>query len=143
MQEETRTRPRVLTDLADDDVREQVVLVRVDFNVRDDDGGIVSETRIAKSVRTILWLVKHEARVVLLSHCGRPCRLISDRLEAIRETAEVTREREKAVRKKVLRDFSLDVVALRLGSLLTTNRVEVDFVEASGGPDSLHDWGSF
>ncbi len=48
------------------------VLVRVDYNVPVKDGKIGDATRIEKSARTILDLCDKGAKVILLSHLGRP-----------------------------------------------------------------------
>jgi phosphoglycerate kinase len=49
------------------------VFMRVDFNVPlDDDGRIMDDTRIAETLPTIEYAVRHHARLVLASHLGRP-----------------------------------------------------------------------
>jgi len=49
------------------------VFMRVDFNVPlDDDGRVMDDTRIAETLLTIEYAVRHHARLVLASHLGRP-----------------------------------------------------------------------
>jgi phosphoglycerate kinase len=54
------------------DVKGKRVLVRVDFNVPMQDGRVTDATRIERAATTLEELVGKGARVVVLSHFGRP-----------------------------------------------------------------------
>ncbi len=57
----------------DIDVNGKRVLVRVDYNVpRDEAGNVTDLTRINGTLPTLQYLLRHNAKVVLMSHLGRP-----------------------------------------------------------------------
>ncbi len=59
--------------LKDFDVAKKRVLVRCDFNVPlSEQGEILDDFRIKKTIPTIEYLIKEGAEVILMSHLGNP-----------------------------------------------------------------------
>lgn len=86
----------------DIDVRGKRVLVRVDFNVPlDANRNITDDRRIVAALPTINYLIDNGARVILVSHLGRP------------ETDESGKATPESVK-----EFNMDPVAKRLQELL-------------------------
>lgn len=85
------------------------VLVRVDFNVPIEKGVITDDTRIIKSLPTIKYLIEKGAKVILITHFGRP-------------------------KGKVAPEYSVKPVVSHLSSLLGQ---EVLFAGDCGGEESI------
>ncbi len=59
--------------IEDISIKGKKVIVRCDFNVpMDDEKNITDDIRIRSSIPTIQYLIDHKAKVVLMSHLGRP-----------------------------------------------------------------------
>ena len=60
------------TSLDQVDVDSKTVLVRLDLNVPIQDQSVSDDTRLKRSLPTLRYLLNHNAKVVILSHMGRP-----------------------------------------------------------------------
>ena len=59
--------------LKDAHLNGKTAIVRVDFNLpKDDDGSISDDTRLRAALPTINFLRTANAKVILISHLGRP-----------------------------------------------------------------------
>ncbi|MBE5805647.1 MAG: phosphoglycerate kinase [Clostridiales bacterium] len=59
--------------IEDIDLKEKKVIVRCDFNVPlDENGNITDNRRIVGALDTIKYLLKENAKIILVSHLGRP-----------------------------------------------------------------------
>jgi len=87
--------------LKDYDFKGKRVLVRVDFNVPLEDGKVTDTNRIEAALPTIKYLMNEDAKVILMSHLGRP-------------------------KGEVKEEFKMDPVGKELANLLNREVVKVD-----------------
>ena len=88
--------------IQDVDVKGKRVLMRVDFNVpMNEQGEITDDTRIKAALPSIRYLLEHGAKLILMSHLGRPDG-------------------------KVVESMRMNPVAKRLGELLNKSVAKVD-----------------
>ncbi|MGI8424704.1 MAG: phosphoglycerate kinase [Chloroflexota bacterium] len=127
-------RKRSVEDL---DVRDKRVLVRVDFNVPIENGIIGDDTRVRAALPTIQALRAAGARVILVSHLGRPDGKVVEKLRL----APIARRLEALLRAPVATandcvgpDAQRAVDRLQPGSVLLLENVRFHAAEESNDP---------
>ena len=70
----------MLRKLKSFDLHSKRILIRVDFNVPILDDVVVDDYRIRKTIPTIKHCIDQGAKVILMSHLGRPKGVVSDEL---------------------------------------------------------------
>lgn len=98
--------------LKDIQVEGKKVLCRVDFNVPMEDGVVTDDTRIRAVLPTVNYLVENGAKVILMTHLGRP-------------------------KGEVVEELRLDPVAKKLGELLQKEVVKADAVYGEEVDDKI------
>ncbi len=82
------------------DFENKKVLVRVDFNVPlDEDGNVKDDERIVSALPTIKFLLKKNAKIILMSHLGRPKGEVIEKLKM----DEVAKKLSELVDKDVIK----------------------------------------
>ena len=85
------------------DIRGKRVLIREDLNVRVDNGKVTSDVRIRAALPTLEYAVKQGAKVMVMSHLGRP-----------REGLSIEQQPESSLEPVALRIFELSGLTVRI-----------------------------
>ncbi|MEW6724708.1 MAG: phosphoglycerate kinase [Bacillota bacterium] len=122
----------------DVDVAGRRVLVRVDFNVPLENGEITDDTRIRAALPTIEYLMARGARVILVSHLGRPKGKVDDglRLDPVAQRLADLLDREVIKTDDVIGPDARQAVAnLAAGSVVLLENVRFHAEEEKNDPE--------
>ncbi len=115
------------------------VLVRVDFNVPVSDGVITDDTRIRAALPTIKKLVEDGARVVLMSHLGRPAGEGYEEKFTLKpaadKLAEITGFQVAFATDTIGEDAQAKVAALADGQIVVLENLRFDKREKKNDPE--------
>jgi len=106
--------------------KDKKVLLRVDLNVPMKNGSITESSRIEKIIPTIKMLIEKEAKIIILSHIGRPKGKIVKELslEPISKKLSSILNKEVLFNKKAINDITnFDLNKIQRGSLLMLENI--------------------
>ena len=106
--------------------KDKKVLLRVDLNVPMKNGSITESSRIDKIIPTIKMLIEKEAKIIILSHIGRPRGKVVEELslEPISKKLSSILNKKVLFNKKKINDISnFDLNKIQRGSLLMLENI--------------------
>lgn len=124
----------------DIDVSDKSVLVRVDFNVPIDvaTGEITDDSRIRAALPTIQYLRENRAKIILLSHLGRPKGRVVDELRLMpvaRKLSEILKQPVATVRDCIGPEVETAITVLKGGEVLLLENLRFHAGEEKGDPE--------
>ncbi len=131
--------------IRDLDLKNKRVFIRVDFNVplTEDGTAITDDTRIRATLPTIIYALKHHAKVILASHLGRPkgkpnpkysLRPVVDRLRELLD-AELSRSINVAFSPECVGEVASELARqLESGQVLLLENLRYHAAEEANGP---------
>lgn len=122
----------------DVDVNGKKVLVRVDFNVPLKDGEVEDDTRIRAALPTIEYLRRHNAKVILMSHLGRPKGRIEERFRldpVARRLTSLLGVPIRKLNKTVTSEVTAAAEAMAPGDVILLENIRFNPGESSNDPD--------
>ena len=115
-------------------LKNKKVLLRVDLNVPMKNGAITETSRIEKIIPTIKLLIKKQAKIVILSHIGRPKGKIVERmsLEPISKKLAFLLDKEVFFKKNIINENTIsEVNKLPNGSIMMLENIRFNEGEES------------
>lgn len=117
-------------NITDVDIENKRVLLRCDFNVPlDEKGNITDNTRIVKSLDTINYIISRNAKLVIMSHLGRPKGEYDEKysLKPVKEELERLLNHEVVLAKDVIgEDAKTKVNNMKYGDIVLLENVRFE-----------------
>ncbi|MCS7202089.1 MAG: phosphoglycerate kinase [Dictyoglomus sp.] len=126
-----------ILDLKEEDLKNKRVLVRVDFNVPMKNGVITDDRRIKEALPTIQYLIEKQAKVILMSHLGRPKGVQDDlRLDPVaKRLSELLGRPVKKLNDCIGEDVEKEVENMKSGEVILLENLRFHKEEEANDPE--------
>jgi len=130
---------KTIKDLNEKQLEGKRVLVRVDFNVPlDEELKITDDNRIVSALPTIKYLIAHKAKIVLMSHLGRPKGKIIERLRlnpVAQRLSELLEQKVKKLNDCIGKEVEREVAKLQQGEIVLLENLRFHPEEEKNDPE--------
>lgn len=132
------------------DINGKTVILRSDLNVPLKDGLVDDDSKIVKSIPTINYIIKHNARVVILSHLGRVKTEEDKQKNSLQNVAKYLQDKMQTevhfIPKTKDRDLKAEIDSYPLGSIMMLENTRFEDIpnklESSNNEDLAKYWAS-
>jgi len=130
---------RIIEDLNENQLVDKRVLVRVDFNVPiNEELEITDDTRIKAALPTIKYLISHQAKVILMSHLGRPKGEVIEKLRldpVARRLSELLGQKVKKLDNCIGKEVEEEIMKLQAGEIALLENLRFHPEEEKNNPE--------
>ena len=130
---------KVVKDLKGNQLVDKRVLVRVDFNVPlNNKLEITNDTRIKAALPTINYLISHQAKVILMSHLGRPKGKVVEKLRldpVAKRLSELLKQDVKKVNDCIGEEVEKAVLNMQKGEVILLDNLRFYSEEEKNKPE--------
>ena len=130
---------KTVEDLKDNQLEGKRVLARVDFNVPLNEGlEITDDTRIKAALSTIKYLISNQAKVILMSHLGRPKGEVIEKLKldpVARRLSELLGQKVKKLNDCIGEEVEKSVLKMQKGEVILLENLRFYSEEEKNNPE--------
>jgi len=130
---------KTVEDLKDNQLKGKRILVRVDFNVPLNEGlEITDDTRIKAALSTIKYLISNQAKVILMSHLGRPKGEVIEKLKldpVARRLSELLGQKVKKLNDCIGEEVEKSVLKMQKGEVILLENLRFYSEEEKNNPE--------
>ena len=130
---------KTVEDLKDNQLEGKRVLARVDFNVPLNEGlEITDDTRIKAALSTIKYLISNQAKVILMSHLGRPKGEVIEKLKldpVARRLSELLGQKVKKLNDCIGEEVEKSVLKMQKGEVILLENLRFYSEEEKNKPE--------